>query len=663
MDRMDGMKQRSGSGGLLGGLLLAGVLIGLGPATLSAQQGEKEAQVAALFDYLYGEETAGEHRDAVREGIREKLRVSPQELAAMLQVTLPEQFGSDREDDFDPVRVGAEFRETAINAAADVEAEIHAAINPTDSTNIVVGVITMFGSGGGGGAEATTSIYHTHDFGQTWQKSSRTFRSTGFDFVVGGGDPMFAFDSEGTLYYSWIDLTIDQSFQIRNAMSWASSTDGGTSWRQETNDQIGAGILGNGGSSGEMFDKQWMVVDRSGSERNGRLYVGLVHSFRGSQTSGGMGIRTKREGEPAFIDLTARVPGNDWAYSQLASTVVDPEGKLHMMFFGSRLSDPGDMALWLSGSVDGGQSMLPARRITDIQVPVFSAGQQSERVLGFRRERTQPSSHLAVDLSDGPHHGTLYAVWSGNGIAEKGTSRNDIWFVRSSDRGQTWSEPMIVNDDGDAETGRGPHDQFHPSIAVNDRGVVTLSWYDRRDDPANRLTHYYMAHSFDGGATFSENFAVSSAPSDFAQIGAQNNGFGIGEYVQVVASDHYAIPVWADGRKNSGDIDVYVAFVPIGPTSSVAERIGTIDGEIRLRPVRLDPTAGHATVSIELAGETDGRIDILDLRGSLRRTIHEGRIGRSEDFSFRTDDLPSGTWFVRAETDRGVAQQTFVIRR
>ena len=644
-------------------LALSLLFLLIGSLTAVAQTtAEQEKKIAELFEYLFGEEEEIlAERDVVREGMREKIRMSAAEFADRIGVTLPEGFDEEKEEKpIEVVRAAPEIREMAVSASSGIEAEVHAAVNPTDTNNIVVGVISLFSPG----ASATTTLYTTHDFGRTWRKSTERFRTPGFSNVVGGGDPMFAFAEDGTLYYSWIDLTISQNFELINAMSWASSTDGGLTWSRATNSAIGVGTLQGGGSQGEFFDKQWMTVDRSGTERDGRLYVGLVHSLRGSNLVGGMGVRTKPETSTEFIDFTARVQENDWAFNQLASTVVDPEGKLHMMFFGSRAGSRGDVALWLTGSVDGGETLLPVRKITDIQFPVFSTGQSGERITGFNSERTQPSSHLAVDLSDGPNRGNLYAVWSANGITEKGSSRTDIYFMRSTDRGATWSTPMIVNDDGDAEVGRPAVDQFHPSIAVNDRGIITLAWYDRRDDPLNRQTHYYMAHSFDGGLTFSENFAVTSESTDFSTVGNRNNGFGIGEYVQTVSTDNYAIPVWSDGRKNNGDIDVYIAFVPISETSSVPERIGTVASDVTMGEVRIDNGGRNGTVLLSFTGRTDLRVDLVDMTGKSVDLLHEGEV-YAKDLTLPLDftKLPSGTYILRAETPTGIATRTLVVRQ
>ena len=117
---------------------------------------------------------------------------------------------------------------------------------------------------------------------------------------------------------------------------------------------------------------------------------------------------------------------------------------------------------------------------------------------------------------------------------------------------------MIVNNDANAET-----HQFFPVINVTPSGIVVLSWYDQRDDAANVNARYYMAYSTDGGSSFQEQFPVSTDDSDFSIIGRQNDGFGVGEYTQVVSTERFAIPFWADGRGNDGEVKVYTGKVDL----------------------------------------------------------------------------------------------------
>jgi hypothetical protein len=83
------------------------------------------------------------------------------------------------------------------------ESEVHAAINPIDSNNMVLCPIKYNPYGT---PPLSLPIYYTKDFGKTWAQSS--FNPVPKDVrakVVGGGDPVFVFDSTGRLYFSWIN--------------------------------------------------------------------------------------------------------------------------------------------------------------------------------------------------------------------------------------------------------------------------------------------------------------------------------------------------------------------------------------------------------------------------------------------------------------------------
>ena len=96
----------------------------------------------------------------------------------------------------------------------------------------------------------------------------------------------------------------------------------------------------------------------------------------------------------------------------------------------------------------------------------------------------------------------------------------DIYYVRSTDNGNTWSTPIKLNDDpgGQFKT------QWMPSLSVNYSlagfspvSKVTVSWYDRRQatsacnvatDPG--CSYYrYGIQSADNGATWGSNIQIS----------------------------------------------------------------------------------------------------------------------------------------------------------
>jgi hypothetical protein len=125
--------------------------------------------------------------------------------------------------------------------------------------------------------------------------------------------------------------------------------------------------------------------------------------------------------------------------------------------------------------------------------------------------------------------------------------------------------------------------QWQPAVAVNNDGVVAVTWYDTRDATGGKQYHQYFAASLDGGETFLPTVRVSS---DFSNPGGPGNsqlspmvwihegqialsvisaasrwGSG-GDYMGLAADkDGVFHPFWADAR--SGTFQIYTASVQV----------------------------------------------------------------------------------------------------
>jgi len=129
-------------------------------------------------------------------------------------------------------------------------------------------------------------------------------------------------------------------------------------------------------------------------------------------------------------------------------------------------------------------------------------------------------------------------------------------LIYSKDGGQSWSEPIRVNND---EEGNG-QDQFFSAVAVSPQGWVHMVFYDRRDDENNSLLWAYYAISKNGGENFTnninmsdENFDGNNAPHPF-----------IGDYIGITATNTTAYAVWCDTREgtpDSGSSEIYFGAV------------------------------------------------------------------------------------------------------
>ena len=106
---------------------------------------------------------------------------------------------------------------------------------------------------------------------------------------------------------------------------------------------------------------------------------------------------------------------------------------------------------------------------------------------------------MAVDTSGGPFNGNIYIVWAHDPLGA--VDNSDIFFSRSVKGGVTWSPEVQI--DVAAGAPGGATDQFEPFVEVNGAGVVSIAWYDRRNDPANNFNlDVFKTFSTDGGATF-----------------------------------------------------------------------------------------------------------------------------------------------------------------
>jgi len=83
---------------------------------------------------------------------------------------------------------------------------------------------------------------------------------------------------------------------------------------------------------------------------------------------------------------------------------------------------------------------------------------------------------MAIDKSGGSYHGSVYLVWGAKGM---NNDRADILFGKSTNGGLSWSQPSRVNNDNTIT------DQWFPWITVGQDGVISIIFYDSRNDPIN----------------------------------------------------------------------------------------------------------------------------------------------------------------------------------
>jgi hypothetical protein len=87
-----------------------------------------------------------------------------------------------------------------------------------------------------------------------------------------------------------------------------------------------------------------------------------------------------------------------------------------------------------------------------------------------------------------------------------------------------------------------------PSVQVNKRGTVFVTWLDRRVDPAaNLLTDTWGAFSNSGGRCFGRNIRITDVSTDWVARADARPNFGDYNSSEVVDFDNF-LSIWSDGR-------------------------------------------------------------------------------------------------------------------
>ena len=541
-----------------------------------------------------------------------------------------------------------------INDTPDAESELHATINPTNPDNIIVAAMksdpTDFL------APLTFPIYYTHDFGETWQLSNFDGTNNVEGMLSGGGDPIVIFDVDGTAYLTWLTLEVDfTNLTGILALRFATSTDGGQSWT-ENPQYIDYGNITDlyTFSADKLVDKEWLVIDDAPqSPHSGNIYVAYTE-VNPANYDYNISLRKKLPDADAFTTNSISVNTDNYVLTQFASLDTDAAGVLHVSFAGSL--DGSNFALYYTKSEDGGESFSPEIKVSDISLPIFST-EPTPYISGITNQRLYPCPHLRVDNTGGPQDGNIYTVWTANGPSTQVTDGADIYFCKSVDGGSTWETPFIVNSDTDPVT-----HQFYPALNINPDGKIIVSYYDRRDDPNNENTNYYLTWSDDGGENWALDMAVSTEASDFSQIGSSNGGFGIGEYTQVISTTDFAIPVWSDGRDNNGNIDLYAAFVAFESSAVHLEDFGTISSKFGITGPSPNPVMDEMKISLQLQESSKVAISVYNKAGLLIKEITSQHYEPGHyDFSYKTNALPSGTYILKVHTDFGFKAKQFLV--
>ncbi len=391
------------------------------------------------------------------------------------------------------------------------------AVNPLDPKALITGGMDY------NCRKSLQSFWVTSDGGSTWSGGCAAVPKG----AMGEGDPVVGYDLNGTAWRGGLDVL--RSGQSEIVVS--SSSDNGKTWSAPV---VAVNL------PKLLSDKPWLEIDTGAnspdkntiyisstqfdSENNSQIYV--THSTDGGQT----------------WTSVAAAPQVVWPYiNQFSDLAIGKDGTVYMSYLSchavGKAGDCGDTAglLYFTQSKDGGNSW-------STPVLMTTTGLDFDSCLcafyGSLNNSSEPMSQIpviAVDNSNGPHAGELYFAaytWSGSFM--------QLLLGTSTDGGNTWNPPIPVAPKTDK------HDQFLPWINVSQKGILGITWLDRRNDPNNVEYEAFGTWSTDGGKTFADDVQLASEPSNPLDDGF--NGYFMGEYTGSVWNGKALFAAWPDTR-------------------------------------------------------------------------------------------------------------------
>ncbi|MFJ8016286.1 sialidase family protein [Streptomyces sp. NPDC096339] len=376
-------------------------------------------------------------------------------------------------DPYAECTIGARSPDSVVYPGTEVEPYL--SVDPRDPKRVV----TVFQQDrwSDGGARGLAASWSTD--GHTFHGSTLPFSLCapgGADFER-ASDPWVSTGPDGTVYASGEGVDFTKS--TRSGLLTVTSRDGGRTWRNLTTTHVDEEPFFN--------DKPSLTADPVREGTAYQVWNRLDNDPLGPGSLDGPGyISLTRDGGRTwsrarqFVDTSA-VP-NTQTIGHLI--VVDRRtGTLYDFFdtitYSDDLSTVVEAHYAVVTSTDAGETWsAPVTVARDTSVPEVDPNDPTKPL---RAASTLPSP--AVD----PKTGTLYMAYEGSDFS--GGAFDSVQLVRSTDGGRTWGTPELISPEGVPA--------FSPSIAVDERGTVALTYYDLRflkpGDTTTLPTAYQLA--------------------------------------------------------------------------------------------------------------------------------------------------------------------------
>ncbi len=345
---------------------------------------------------------------------------------------------------------------------------------------------------------------YSPDGGTSWSPGQLQFPTnpnTGV-WMMNVFDPTATADTQGNAYIGHIAW---------DAFGWSgmfvhTSADGGVTWSPPVALAVDPPAVGAPDPNFRLNDRCQITTDTyGGSPYLDNVYVAWIKD-RGNDPNfpySDLYVSCSNSLGAAFTPAQ-RINDANLNLGNMPVPAVAQDGAVYVSWLDYDVTTGGKGNIYLDKSTDGGITWGTDTFVKQIDLPPLNVTGND----GNMDARAKGAPVLATSPTDANILYIVYAADPDITDVGNGPDEADIFFIKSTDGGNTWGQAERVNDD------LTQNDQILPWVDVKLDGTVDIAWYDRRNDvadaPAGDLYwDVYLAKTTDDGNTFSTNVQIN----------------------------------------------------------------------------------------------------------------------------------------------------------
>lgn len=490
--------------------------------------------------------------------------------------------------------------------------EVSIMINPKNPDQVVIGSNIFYI-----GADTSLSgYYYSSNGGFNWNMGilhSNVARPS--------GDPVILVDTSGYFHYLQnANYAVNPRWWDRELIM--KSTNGGMNW--SNGEAIGFDSL-------TVQDKPWGCVDLSHSPYRNSIYVTWSRFSE---------YRNPTPLDSSYIMFSKSANGNQYNWSNpvrlsklsgdagdSSNTMegvvpcVGPNGEIYVSWSGPKIRKQ-QYGIFFDRSTDGGNTWLD----DDIYVTDQPGGWY---IFIPNLFRCNGFPVTACDISNGPYRGNVYINWSDQ---RNGLNDCDIWFIKSTNGGNNWSQVKRVNNDPPGKQ------QFYSWMTIDQvTGYIYIIFYDQRNNPLLNA-NVYLARSTDGGESF-ENIKINNSPVPL--------NIYLFDYIGVSAHNGKIRPVWM------GNYSIITAIIDSFYNIGINTISSEIPKDFTLKQNYPNPFNPVTYIEFDIAEHSFVSLSIYDLSGrEIEKLVNQKLAPGKFKADWNAENFSSGVYFYCLESGR-----------